>query len=92
VIEPFWIDQRDAMTLHDPLLALHCGSQGTRDRSLLQSALARPHQLLAFGSEFQVISLARNLQWLYFEADRHLDVVRLLGDRQDIVASHSVNE
>jgi toxin ParE1/3/4 len=26
------------------------------------------------------------MQWLYFEADRHLDVVRLLGDRQDIVA------
>jgi toxin ParE1/3/4 len=26
------------------------------------------------------------LQWLYFEADDHLDVVRLLGDRQDIAA------
>jgi len=26
------------------------------------------------------------MQWLYFEADDHLDVVRLLGDRQDIVA------
>jgi len=26
------------------------------------------------------------LQWLYFEADAHLDVVRLLGDRQDIAA------
>ncbi len=26
------------------------------------------------------------LQWLYFEAADHLDVVRLLGDRQDIVA------
>ncbi|HEX6361862.1 MAG TPA: type II toxin-antitoxin system RelE/ParE family toxin [Albitalea sp.] len=26
------------------------------------------------------------LQWLYFEAQDHLDVVRLLGDRQDIVA------
>ena len=25
-------------------------------------------------------------QWLYFELDDHLDVVRLLGDRQDIVA------
>lgn len=24
--------------------------------------------------------------WLYFEADEHLDVVRLLGERQDIVA------
>jgi toxin ParE1/3/4 len=26
------------------------------------------------------------MQWLYFEAGDHLDVVRLLGDRQDIVA------
>ena len=26
------------------------------------------------------------MQWLYFEADDHLDVVRLLGGRQDIVA------
>lgn len=26
------------------------------------------------------------MQWLYFEAKDHLDVVRLLGDRQDIVA------
>ena len=26
------------------------------------------------------------MQWLYFGADDHLDVVRLLGDRQDIIA------
>ncbi len=26
------------------------------------------------------------MQWLYFEAQDHLDVVRLLGDRQDMVA------
>jgi len=26
------------------------------------------------------------MQWLYFEAADHLDVVRLLGDRQDIIA------
>lgn len=26
------------------------------------------------------------LQWLYFETDSYLDVVRLLGDRQDIAA------
>jgi len=26
------------------------------------------------------------MQWLYFEATDHLDVVRLLGDRQDILA------
>ncbi|MFM8766699.1 MAG: type II toxin-antitoxin system RelE/ParE family toxin [Rubrivivax sp.] len=26
------------------------------------------------------------LQWLYFERDDHLDVIRLLGDQQDIIA------
>ena len=32
------------------------------------------------------------MQWFYFEADGHLDVVRLLGDRQDIVAILSADE
>lgn len=32
------------------------------------------------------------MQWLYFEADHHLDVVRLVGDRQDIIAILSVDE
>lgn len=26
------------------------------------------------------------MQWFYFERDDHLDVVRLIGDRQDVVA------
>jgi toxin ParE1/3/4 len=26
------------------------------------------------------------LVWLYFERDDHLDVIRLLGERQDILA------
>ena len=32
------------------------------------------------------------MQWLYFEAEDHLDVVRLLGDLQDIVAILSAGE
>jgi toxin ParE1/3/4 len=32
------------------------------------------------------------MQWLYFEADDHLDVVRLLGDRQDIIAILAAGE
>lgn len=32
------------------------------------------------------------MQWLYFEAEDHLDVVRLLGDRQDIVAILSADD
>ena len=32
------------------------------------------------------------MQWLYFETDGHLDVVRLLGDRQDIAAILSADD
>ncbi len=32
------------------------------------------------------------MQWLYFETDDHLDVVRLLGDRQDIIAVLTAGE
>ena len=32
------------------------------------------------------------LQWLYFETENHLDVVRLLGDRQDIAAIFAAND
>jgi death-on-curing protein len=58
VIEPVWIDERDALTLHDRLLALHGGAQGIRDLNLLQSALARPRHLLAYGHEPQILTLA----------------------------------
>jgi death-on-curing protein len=58
MIEPVWIDERDAITLHDRLLALHGGAQGARDLTLLQSALARPRQLLAYGQVNDVIALA----------------------------------
>ncbi len=32
------------------------------------------------------------MQWLYFEAEGRLDVVRLLGDRQDIIAILNTGE
>ena len=47
--EPVWIDARDALTLHDRLLALHGGAEGVRDGGLLESALARPQQIDAYG-------------------------------------------
>lgn len=58
MIEPAWIDERDANTLHDRLLALHGGAQGARDLTLLQSALARPRQILAYGNVNDVVALA----------------------------------
>ncbi len=56
--EPIWIDERDALALHDRLLALEGGAAGMRDRGLLQSALARPQQLRAYGDNPDVIQMA----------------------------------
>jgi death-on-curing protein len=44
-----WIDQRALVLLHDESLAEHGGASGLRDEGLLQSALARPLNLLAYG-------------------------------------------
>jgi death-on-curing protein len=49
VREPVWIDERDALALHDRLLALEGGAPGLRDLGSLRSALARPRQLRAYG-------------------------------------------
>ena len=53
-----WIDERDALALHDRLLALHGGAAGVRDRGLLQSALARPKQIQAYGKKPDTVELA----------------------------------
>jgi death-on-curing protein len=44
-----WIDRRLALAIHDRQLAEHGGSSGVRDENLLESALARPQQLHAYG-------------------------------------------
>ena len=58
MIEPTWIDERDALTLHDRLLAVHGGAAGVRDYGLLRSALARSRQHLASA---EVVQLAATL-------------------------------
>jgi len=58
VIEPVWIVERDALALHDRLLALDGGAPGVRDLNLLQSALTRPKQLAAYGDKPDIIAMA----------------------------------
>ncbi|TAN49821.1 MAG: hypothetical protein EPN21_10595 [Methylococcaceae bacterium] len=48
--EPVWIEERDALALHERLLALHGGIAGIRDATLLSSGLARPRQQFAAGT------------------------------------------
>jgi death on curing protein len=56
--EPVWIDERDALAIHGRLLALDGGLKGVRDRTLLQSAVARPQQLFAYGSGPEIAARA----------------------------------
>lgn len=44
-----WIERRLVLALHDRQIAEHGGSSGVRDEGLLDSALARPQQLHAYG-------------------------------------------
>ena len=41
-IEPYWLDVRDALAIHDRQIFEHGGIAGVRDERLLESALARP--------------------------------------------------
>jgi len=58
VREPVWIDERDSLSLHDRLLALHGGAGGLRDHTLLKSALARPQQHFAYAESPNVFEMA----------------------------------
>jgi len=44
-----WIDADVVLAVHDEQLAEHGGSAGIRDGGLLESALARPKNLTAYG-------------------------------------------
>lgn len=44
-----WLERPLVLSIHDRQLAEHGGSGGVRDEALLDSALARPRQLSAYG-------------------------------------------
>lgn len=52
-----WVDKRALLLLHDESLAEHGGLPGLRDEGLVDSALARPANLAAYG-EPDLIELA----------------------------------
>lgn len=56
--EILWIDKHETVTIHAQQLAEHGGSDGIRDEGLLESALARPQNLLAYSED------APSLHWL----------------------------
>jgi death-on-curing protein len=50
VIEPQWIRLDVVLAIHAAQLAEHGGREGLRDRSGLESAIASPRNLLAYGN------------------------------------------
>jgi death on curing protein len=57
-----WIDKRLLLVLHAETLAEHGGAGGIRDEALLDSALARPLQLVSYG-EADAADLAACYGW-----------------------------
>ncbi len=55
--EPNWLSEAGVRNAHAALIVEHGGADGIRDEGLLQSALARPRNLLAYG-EPTVFALA----------------------------------
>ena len=56
--EPRWVSKRVVLALHEEQLAEHGGSGGIRDESLLDSALAKPQNVFAYGDDPDIFRLA----------------------------------
>jgi len=49
VTEPHWFSREEVLALHDLMLSDYGGLTGVRDDNMLESALAKPRQLFAYG-------------------------------------------
>lgn len=52
-----WVSEEVALAIHNEQIARHGGAEGVRDQAMLQSAMARPQNLAAYG-EPDVAALA----------------------------------
>lgn len=48
--EPIWLNREDCLAIHEMMLVQHGGLAGVRDEGLLESALAKPRNLFAYGA------------------------------------------
>jgi death-on-curing protein len=58
VNEPRWVSKRAVLALHSEQLTEHGGGYGLRDEGLLDSALAKPQNVLAYGDQVDLFRLA----------------------------------
>lgn len=56
--EPIWVDKPEVLVAHSRQLAEHGGSDGIRDETLLDSALAKPRNVFAYADSPTLFMLA----------------------------------
>jgi death-on-curing protein len=56
--EPIWMDKPEVLIAHSMQLAEHGGSDGIRDETLLDSALAKPRNQFAYADSISLPRLA----------------------------------
>ncbi len=47
--EPYWLTREECLALHEMMVAQYGGALGLRDEFLLESALAKPQNVFAYG-------------------------------------------
>jgi death on curing protein len=56
--EPLWISKKAVLAIHNTQLAEHGGSDGIRNETLLDSALAKPRNVFAYADQPDIFRLA----------------------------------
>ena len=56
--EPLWVSKKAVLAMHCAQLAEHGGSDGIRDETLLDSALAKPRNVFAYADQPDIFRLA----------------------------------
>jgi death on curing protein len=56
--EPIWVNKPEVLVVHSRQLAEHGGSDGLRDETLLDSALAKPRNVFAYSDSASLPRLA----------------------------------
>lgn len=56
--EPLWVSRKAVLAMHGAQLAEHGGSDGIRDETLLDSALAEPLNVFAYAGQPDIFRLA----------------------------------
>jgi len=56
--EPLWVSKKAVLAMHTTQLLDHGGSEGIRDETLLDSALAKPRNVFAYADQPDIFRLA----------------------------------